>query len=76
MREVSIAHFTSEDFENVYEPGDDTYVFLDALMDEFSAEQVLSSIYTQEYSWSFLLRNRIWKWNADISAGLDIRPLQ
>ena len=32
------SHFTSADFENVYEPAEDTYLFLDALGAEFDVE--------------------------------------
>ena len=35
----SLCHFRSCDFDNVYEPAEDTFLFLDALQDELSTEE-------------------------------------
>jgi hypothetical protein len=43
MRKVSYRHFHSQDFQNVYEPGDDTFLFLDVLEEEFKSEMVSNS---------------------------------
>ena len=43
MKKVSYKHFHSHDFQNVYEPGDDTFLFLDVLEEEFESEMVSSS---------------------------------
>ena len=52
---LSVDHFTSKDFQDVYEPAEDTYLFIDALQSEESYLKQLKPTFCVEIGYYFVI---------------------